>query len=258
MFEPITEAGIPDSIIAQTKRLIATGQLKPMDRLPGERELMKELKVSRSSLRQALQALESIGFVKTIPGKGTYIQDVSDNAVTILGSLILPWAEGNEKQLDELLEVRLVLEMEAAALAAKRANQEDLRLIHSALENIKNAHLGRQLNDMVNSNIAFHRAIVQAADNSLMMTIIDSIGTAMRDLSSFALRITGGLPDSVDEHRRIYDAIASGNPKSARAEIEKHIRGVAEIFHAYDALHSTGKNGIQPLEMPAINSLQKR
>jgi GntR family transcriptional repressor for pyruvate dehydrogenase complex len=248
MFEPVTEAGIPDSIIKQVKSLISTGKLQPWDRLPGERQLMKELQVSRSSLRQALQALESIGYVKTISGKGTYVQDPSDNAVTLLHSIMLPWAEGNEKQLSELLEVRLVLEMEAAALAAERASKEDLELIHSALENIINAHQSRQLNYMVTANIAFHRSIVQATGNSLMVTIIDSIGTAMRDLSSFALRITGGLPESVDEHRRIFEAITAGNSKAARAEIEKHIRGVAEILHASEAPDGMSKNKTQTAE----------
>jgi GntR family transcriptional regulator, transcriptional repressor for pyruvate dehydrogenase complex len=234
MFEPITDAGIPDSIINQTKRLIAAGLLNPGDRLPGERELMKELKVSRPSLRQALQALESIGYVKTIAGKGTYIQDLSDNAVNLMGSVILPWAEGDEQQLTELLEVRLMLEIETATLAAKRANREDLQGIHSAFDAIVTARANRQLNEMVSANIAFHRSIAQASRNSLLVALTDSIAHAMRDISTFSLRVSGGgSSESVDEHRRIYEAIASRNVDAARAEIENHIAGVAKLLHVY-------------------------
>lgn len=251
MFEPITDAGIPDLIVKQIKRLIFAGHLHPGNRLPGERELMKQLKVSRSSLRQALQALESIGYVKTIPGKGTFIQVFSENAVSLMESIMLPWAEGNEEQLNELLEVRLILELEATALAAKRASQDDIQLIQDALDDIINAHASRQLNEMVSANIAFHRAIAQASGNSLMVTLTDSIAATMRDLSSFALRISGGLSDSVEEHKRIFDAIAAGDPLAARAEIDQHLRGVEKLLKAYVASSEMGSNNnnsdIQPI-----------
>lgn len=233
MFEPITEAGIPDSIIKQTKRLISAGLLNPGDKLPGERELMKELKVSRSSLRQALQALESNGYVRTIPGKGTFVQAFSNNAATLMGSIMLPWVEGNEKQLSEILEVRLILELEAATLAAERASKENLDLIRSALEYVINAHASHQLKEMVAANIDFHCAIAQATENSLIVTLTDSIAMTMCDLSTLALRISGGLADSVEEHRRIYNAIASNDPLTARTEIEKHIRGVGKLLKIY-------------------------
>ena len=241
MFEPITDAGIPDSIVKQVKRLISMGHLNPGDRLPGERELMKKFKVSRSSIRQALQTLEAVGYVKVIPGKGTFIQAFSENAVSLMEPIMLPWAEGNEKQVRELLEVRLILETEAAALAAKRASQDDLDLIYSALEYIVNAHSSGQLNEMVAANIAFHRSIAQATGNSLIVTLTDSITATMRDLSSFALRISGGTSSSVDEHRRVYEAIASGDPQAARAEIDNHIRGVGKLLHIY--LSNSDGNG---------------
>jgi GntR family transcriptional repressor for pyruvate dehydrogenase complex len=233
MFEPITEGGIPESIVRQLKRLISTGRLKPGDRLPGERELRRQLEVSRSSIRQALQALEATGYVKVIPGRGTFIQTPSEKTGLLMESMISPWVEGDGKLLRELLEVRSILEAEAASLAAERASQDDLARIHAELENIVKAHSSRLIQEMVSANIAFHRSIALATGNSLMVTLTDSIGTAMRDLSSFAIRLSGGLPDSVEEHRRIYNAIAAGDPSAARAEAEYHIKGVSDLLKLY-------------------------
>jgi GntR family transcriptional repressor for pyruvate dehydrogenase complex len=233
MFEPIVEDRIPQSIVRQIKQLIASGRLNVGDRLPGERQLMQQLEVSRSSLREALQSLEATGFVKVIPGKGTYIQDPAEKSGVLMETMIWPWADQGGRALTEILEVRYMLETEAAQIAAERAKPDDLELIRSELDGLAKAHAIRRIDAMVSANIAFHRSIAQATGNSLMLILADSIQETLREFTSFAIRLSGGVPDSVVQHERIYQAIADHDPEAARAEVSRHLKRVREVLDLY-------------------------
>lgn len=251
MFEPIVDGGIPQSIVKQIKSLMAKGQLEIGDRLPGERRLMQQLQVSRSSLREALQSLEATGFVKVIPGKGTFIQDPSERTGLLLESMIWPWAEQGGKPLGELMQVRIMLEAESASLAASRANTQDLELIRAELDLLARAHARHRIDEMISTNISFHRSIALATGNSFMVTLADSIQEALLEFTSFAIRLSGGVPDSVAQHERIYQAIASGDPAAARSEASRHLERTMEVLDLYLARaegSGTGMNGVSEPE----------
>ena len=233
MFEPIVDGSIPQSIVKQIKRRIANGDFAVGDVLPGERRLMQQLQVSRSSLREALQSLEATGFVKVIPGKGTFIQDPAEKSGLLLESMIWPWAEQGGKPLTELMEVRSMLEAEAAALAAQRASPHDLDDIRSELELLAKAHASRRINEMISTNISFHRSITLATGNRLLVTLAESIQETLREFTSFAIRLSGGVPNSVAQHERIFRAIASGDPKASRAEASRHLERTMEVLDLY-------------------------
>src|SRR3989449_1381053 len=120
---PIKSTRIYEEIVRQVKQLIAEGRLKSGDQLPPERDLAEKFVVSRTSVREARRALESLGFVEIRPGEGTFIREVSVEALIEPLALVMASQRG---AIAELFEARRLLEPAIAALAAGRATPEEL------------------------------------------------------------------------------------------------------------------------------------
>src|SRR5215217_1239373 len=130
LVEPVRRSRLSHQIVLQLTELIRDGRLRPGDRLPGERELAEQLKVSRSSLREALRAMESAGLVVSQHGSGVYVRDaVAWDAVSPL-ALVL---QASGDTVGDLWEIRLIVEPEIAARAALRATAEDLATLTALL-----------------------------------------------------------------------------------------------------------------------------
>ena len=122
-FKPIKNNKVYEQVIDQIKNMIYEGDLKRGDKLPSERELKRQLGVSRASIREAFSALEMIGLIKSRPGEGTFIKTDFDNNLVDPLSLVLLL---DENVAEELVELRRVLEVDCVKLAAKRASEEDI------------------------------------------------------------------------------------------------------------------------------------
>ena len=203
MFQVIEGGNIPQSIVKQVKVLIREGHLAYGDQLLGERQLMRELNVSRSSLREALQVLEATGFVRIVPGKGTFVQPPTTPSELLVETIMWPWSDPGEEALAELFEVRRLLEVEAAGLATERAMSEALEQIRSRLDHFVSVVESREIRGMAHSDVEFHRAIFLATGNKLLLTLIDSIESPLRELREFAFRVSGGRPETIENHTRV-------------------------------------------------------
>src|SRR2546427_11748123 len=122
---PIKSTRIYEEIVRQVKQLIAEGRLKSGDQLPPERDLAEKFVVSRTSVREALRALESLGFVEIRPGEGTFVREMSVDS--LVGPLALVMTAQREA-IGELFEARRVLEPSIASLAASRATPEEVQI----------------------------------------------------------------------------------------------------------------------------------
>src|SRR5439155_4866644 len=120
---PIKSTRIYQEIVRQVKQMIAEGRLESGDQLPAERELAEKFVVGRSSVREALRALESLGLVEIRPGEGTFVREVS--VESLIEPLALVMASQREA-IGELFEARRMIEPALAALAARRATPEEL------------------------------------------------------------------------------------------------------------------------------------
>src|SRR5215468_10780085 len=129
--EPVKSTRIYEEIIRQVKQMIGEGRLKSGDQLPPERDLAEKFVVSRTSVREALRALESLGLVEIRPGEGTFVREVS--VETLIEPLALVMASQREA-ISELFEARRLLEPSIAALAARRATPEELSEMDRILE----------------------------------------------------------------------------------------------------------------------------
>src|SRR5437879_2415867 len=128
---PIKSTRIYQEIVRQVKAMIAEGRLKSGDQLPPERDLAEKFVVSRTSVREALRALESLGLVEIRPGEGTFVREVS--VESLIEPLALVMASQREA-IGELFEARQMIEPALAALAARRATPEELHEMERILE----------------------------------------------------------------------------------------------------------------------------
>ncbi len=205
-------------VVDHVRNLVASGELKPGDRLPPERELARSLKISRSSLRAGIGFLSAMGVLKSRHGAGTFVSSgppaLDSSSLTVLGALhgFLPW---------QMFEARLVIEANVACLAAERATGDHI------------AELAEEVAEMYASmddpqqylihDIRFHRTIARAAGNPILGALMETITASLYDARRVTVDNSVDLKESAEMHREIYRAIRSHNPAGAKHAMERHL-----------------------------------
>ncbi len=223
-FQPIKPKKIYEEIVEQLKEMISTGELKPGDKLPSEREMSESLGVSRASVREALTALEAIGILDIRPGEGTFVRQTS-MAETFWPLFLVLAVERNPRS--QLMEVRRVLETESAALAAARVTEEQLLKITDILEQMKKAD---SVPEAVAFDLKFHYAIAEATTNSVLLRIMNTVADLMHhtfreDREHLYASGDHGMK-IIHEHEAILEAIRNGDSKLARIKMLEHINNI--------------------------------
>jgi GntR family transcriptional repressor for pyruvate dehydrogenase complex len=216
--EPIEKNSMTELVAKQLLGLLTDGYLKPGDKLPPERELANQLKVGRTTVREALKLLTLSGLLEARRGDGTYVRKDFTNFV--LQQITWP-LHLSTQQVDMILEVRLPLEIQAAKLAAERSTPEELREIAQLIELPKSK--SRNVTRETEIDLAFHEAIADASHNELLCHLMHSLQSILRQYIELAGKMTDDSETTVEEHRRIYEAIAAKDPKVAGKAMEEHI-----------------------------------
>jgi GntR family transcriptional regulator, transcriptional repressor for pyruvate dehydrogenase complex len=213
-------AGVTDEAIDRIRGLITSGEWGPGTRLPRELDLAKQLGLSRNSLREAVRALSLARVLEVRQGDGTYVSSLEP------GELLEPTLSATDllrgRTVLELFEVRRMLEPEAAALAAHRADTELISALRRELDRMVSA--GDDAEQLVEADAAFHDVIARAPGNGVLRALLRSLST-----STIRARLWQGITDrgaldlAREEHTRIYDAIAAGDADLARAAALLHI-----------------------------------
>jgi GntR family transcriptional repressor for pyruvate dehydrogenase complex len=210
---------VSDQVIEYLISLITGGQLKAGDKLPPEPKLMEELGVGRSSIREAVGALELVGLLVVRPGDGTRVADSTDGISPRSVGLSLITI-GQEKVRD-LVEMRTELEQSIAMFAAERASAEDMndiRMRHQKL--IQARKSGRSL---ILADLEFHTAIANACHNDIMVKFFNELRQPIRQWMNQKSKYDWGFDGVVKEHELIVQAIESGDPQKARMAMRSHI-----------------------------------
>ena len=218
---PIKSTRIYEEIVRQVKQLIAEGRLKSGDRLPPERELAEKFVVSRTSVREALRALESLGLIEIRPGEGTFVRQVPLDA--LVGPLALVMTSQREA-IGELFEARRVLEPAIAALAAGRATPEEIHEMERILEDQAREIAAGKTG--LAQDAAFHAAIGTAAHNRAITRIAHAVMDLLTQSREESLNTPGRPTRSHQDHRRILQAIARRNATAARQAMLDHLVAV--------------------------------
>ncbi len=232
-----------EDIVQLFHSLIRQGRLKHGDRLPAERSLAEQFKVSRSSVREAIRSLELQGLVVSKRGSGTFIN--TDNLDSVL-ALIAANLNANSDNLPDVFEMRHLLEPPIAALAAQRATDEDVanlrRILHQQRAQIDAGETG------VESDTAFHFALASATHNAALIKVVSAVEDILQLSRGRSLQEPGRPQRSLASHWEILETIEARNPDLAQQAMEHHLSTVEPgIVAGHDHEHPGQADDRQPV-----------
>jgi len=206
-------------VVAHVSDLINRGELRSGDRLPSERHLAEQLRLSRPSVRAGLRSLAAMGVIQTRKGAGSFITAgppaLATDALRFLAAL-----HGFTRA--QMFEARLVLEVAVASLAAERATPSQLVAIGDEV-----TEMFASLDDpqtFLSRDISFHRTLAAACGNPILMTLVDMASELFREQRRRSIGRARDFKEAASEHRAIYQAIRARNPEAARKAMTDHLQ----------------------------------
>lgn len=215
---------LPLRVASLLAREIESGDLNPGSRLPTEQQLADRFGVSRNVVREAIAQLRADGMVEAKQGIGAFVLAPEQRASIRIDREALK----DNTNMKRLFELRRILETEAAALAATRADAAQLAAVKAALDRMGGEE--RWEDGSIDADLLFHREIAKATGNAYIHTFISFVCEQIRQ-SIYYARLTNPLHDLIEvnvaEHVRIWEALAAGDAEAARAAMRDHITGAA-------------------------------
>jgi GntR family transcriptional repressor for pyruvate dehydrogenase complex len=215
-----------------TDRLIAmlrSGRLRPGAKLPSERELRAKMQVGRSSIREALQALIAMGMIEAYAGRGYFVRADSGRGAARPQLKAHPLAESHS--LLELIEARMIVEPEIAALAAKQATPLDFAALNRALLRIVEA--ARQGRTVYRAAAMFHVEFAKAAHNAALVQMVRSLVSVMSYWGRVFEWAPGRAQEEVRLHRDLLECLRLQEPEKMRRKMQEHILLTRQALVAY-------------------------
>jgi DNA-binding FadR family transcriptional regulator len=213
--------GLPSQIASFVRNQIVSGELKPGDRLPTEREMAGEHGVSRAVIREAVAKLIHEGLVNSRQGVGAFVAS-PDTATTLV---LDPESFAQPEDFQQLYELRLVLESGAAEFAARNCDAEDLVAIYQTIDDMSGVEGSHEI--YVKHDIAFHRAVAAASKNPFVSLFISFVDLKLQESIFVALRkldFQSTTEISIREHKAIAKAIGARDPEAAALAMKSHLQ----------------------------------
>jgi len=227
LFEHVErEPRLSDKVANMMLETILSRRLEVGDRLPSERELGEQFGVSRTVVREAVRALVAKGVIEVRSGSGLRVAAVDSAAVSESMSLFL---RAESLDFEKVHEVRALLEVHMAGLAAERATAADIRQLRTVHDRMVSK--ARDVEAAARDDLEYHRTIALATRNELFLVLMNSIGTSLIDIRRANLA-SGSAPDTLAQHEAILDAIAARDHEGARAAMSAHLEDVASWWRA--------------------------
>ncbi len=234
VIKPVRPKKISDQVFEQLLELINRGQIKPGEKLMPERELAEAMAVSRTSLRNAISRLVFMGLLDHRQGQGTFVRAPDSRDANPLARAM----EAPDATLEDLLEVRMGIECNAAALAARRADERDIRALEDSLKEmtveVTSGRLGTE------ADVSFHMAVSYAAKNPvqihIMRTFYDFLFYGIKENLYYLYEEQSRIQLIIDQHTRIVNAIRRHDPDAAYAAMKTHIGYVLDFFRNREAI----------------------
>jgi GntR family transcriptional repressor for pyruvate dehydrogenase complex len=220
IFSPIKASKISDEVYKQLVSLISSGQLKPSEKLPSEREMASDLGVSRQSIREALYRAEIMGLIEVRQGEGSFVlSSVRESLKPPLVVLL----EEEAGRIFEFLEVRKLIEGWCAEKAATEATAEDLEKMEGILE--KMARIAPTDREWEGLDVEFHLSIAAATHNVIAIHIMEALKDSFGSFFRFRKVLTRSERKDLlwQHHDEIYRAISQRDPFLARQKLVRHL-----------------------------------
>ncbi|MGJ9403047.1 FadR/GntR family transcriptional regulator [Arthrobacter sp. KK5.5] len=229
---------------------VLAGEFAPGDALPAEAELAREADVSRLTVREALKSLQAQNIVTVRRGMGTYVNPperwTGMEAVLRAASR----GVGIQQVALRLLDVRGMVETGAAEFAARNATDADLSAMDEAIVALERAHAVGDLDAVTLADLAFHDAVFRASANPFVPALLGQLG----QLLYATRRETSAFPEvqrhAIEHHKKVRDAIATGDPGTARLAMEAHIRQTYDDYERFIAPEASAPQPRRPERNP--------
>lgn len=220
MFEPVKSVRISDEILRQLRVAVFSGKFQAGDRLPNERHLAEQFEASRTSVREALRALEQEGVIHVKKGAlgGAFVSDVDHRLVTKPFQTLL---QLGKVSMVHITEVRLIFEPEAARLAAERATAEDLAEMEDVIERMR-----RVVEDgepPASHDLMFHKLVARAASNPILEMLSESMLEVASQVISDLRPSIEVLRHVLERHRKVFESIRDHDEDRAFSLMSDHI-----------------------------------
>lgn len=227
---------LPQVVARRLQKMILDGELREGDLIPSQRQLSEQFSVSRASLREALLTLETLGLVKTEPGRGTFVTAGRSDP-----GAALKWRYSDSHSMQDVFETRHMLEGQIAWAAAKGIDAEAIALLVEATDEMERCWDAGDLLANVEADLRFHRTIAQACPNRMLQSVYETVQGLLTETQRQPIPRTN--PDrmraSLREHREIITALTRRDGPLACEAMQRHIANTA----ACADIHLTARDG---------------
>ncbi|OOM79725.1 FadR/GntR family transcriptional regulator [Clostridium sp. BL-8] len=228
MFVANKNPKVYDQVIEEIKNKIKSGDIKKGDRLPSEREMAESLGVSRTSVREALRALEVVGLVESRQGAGNYIKTNFDNSLFEPISVMFMLQESSPK---EMYDLRETLELQCARLSAKNIEDNELDLLTAILDRM---YIAESEEESLKLDIKFHYLIAKSTRNVLLLNVLDVISQLVDEfIQKFRMQIlhAGNTKENLLEiHENIVRALKLRDESKAYNAMLEHFELIRKAY----------------------------
>lgn len=214
----VDKKSLSDQVVQQIKSMITQRELNPGDRLPVEQEMAEYFGVGRHTVREALKKLQVMGVVESKVGKGSFITNIKVKDVMDFMVAQLVMTPGD---IENLIEMRRVLEINAAKLAAERATEEGVEKLEDALLKMKMAMDDSKT--FVENDMAFHFLLTNLTNNVYYRIVLNAIGNMLYKLQHEVAELTEAKTRALRFHSLIVEAIKDRNPDEAKRWMANHL-----------------------------------
>ncbi len=219
--DPLVREGASERLVHRLLGMVKAGNLKPGDRLPGERELAELFNVSRPTIREAVKALGLLGVLKSRHGGGIFVSPLE--AADLLGPITF-FLTLRDVEIDRLYEARGLIEGEIAARAASRATQAEVDELEDLIAQQEGVVSDPEAYREVDTRL--HRRLAEISDNPFLARAAESMNVLGLEFRKTASETAEVIRGSVRDHKRIVAGLRAGDAEAARAAMREHMEHV--------------------------------
>jgi len=221
LFSKVPRERLYQGVAGQIQDLVVAGTLKVGDKLPSEAELGEQFGVSRTVIREATRSLVQRGLLSSEPGRGTFVTAMSPKDLSDSFGLFV---KGSDISTKKLIEVRELLEVKIAELAAERAKPEHLAKMRQAIEDMDEAI--DSLDEFISADLDFHMALAEATQNDIFVALIGFLVDELQYIRRASADLPSGFLNAQGYHKRIYECVRKRDSRGATENMRQHLQQV--------------------------------
>lgn len=215
---------LPQVVARRIQQMLLDGALKAGDRIPSQRVLSEQFNVSRASLREALLTLETLGLIKTEPGRGTFVAESNTEP-----NGTLTWRYSDSFAMADVFETRVMLEGQIAESVAAVVTSDTLNILRLATDEMERCWAAGDLLANVEADLRFHLTLAHCCTNRMLQALYETVQVMLAETQRQPIPRTNPtrMHASVAEHREIIAALAIKDAKAARTAMQRHVTNTA-------------------------------